>query len=133
MFMDLELHNEVNKAIYALVDEAQKEYNLNLDLIVYQADKYENTGFESIRIGLGTTYRIPKKKLHYSEEVTDIICEKYANEVLTYYETELENISYEIMVYPCNRRFAVYEVGYTGIKGKQDNAVHTKLYAKELK
>lgn len=133
MYMDIELHQEVNNEIMNLVQRGREEYELNLDLVVYQTDKYENTGFESIRIGLGTTHRIPKKKLHYAEEVTDVICEKYYNEVLTYYETELENISYEIMIYPCNRRFAVYEVGYTGVKGKQGNTVHTKLYAKELK
>ena len=123
MFMDYELHTMVNAKIAELVNNDLEHLGNVLDIVVTQTDKYENSEYETIVIGLGSSKGMKSKEYYFNainDENSDEfkIAEKYCNEPVSYYE-HVGNvmrggyINYRVQVSPFSRTIKVYEVTYS--------------------
>lgn len=122
MLMDYELHTVVNSKIAQLINEAKdNEVAVDLDMILTQTDKYENTEYETIIIGIGFSKGL-KTDQYYFNAINDEnnenfkLADKCFNEPVTYYEhvgnSFYGHITYRIKVDTMSRKITVYEVSY---------------------
>ena len=125
MLMDYELHVAVNAKIAELVNKAQED-GITLDMIVSQADKYENTPYETIAYGLGSSKGLNSEKYYFNaiedeKSPYNKLTETYYNEPVSYYEhigtvdkssLKPNPIEYNITVNTFSRVITVYHVTY---------------------
>lgn len=122
MLMDYELHTQVNAKIAELVQNDLTHLGNIIDLIITQTDKYENTEYEEIIIGLGSSKGMKSKEYYFNavqDEKSEYFktADKYYNEPVNYYE-HIGNvmrggyINYRLQVSPFNRTIRVYQVSY---------------------
>ena len=123
MLADYELFTMVNAKIAELVNNDKEDFDNELDLVVTQADKYENSEYETVIYGLGSSKGMKSKEYYFNainDENSDEfkIAEKYYNEPVSYYE-HVGNvmrggyINYRIQVSPFSRIIKVYKVTYS--------------------
>lgn len=123
MLADYELFTMVNAKIAELVNNDKEDFDNELDLVVTQADKYENSEYETVVYGLGSSKGMKSKEYYFNainDENSDEfkIAEKYYNEPVSYYE-HVGNvmrggyINYRIQVSPFSRIIKVYKVTYS--------------------
>lgn len=121
MLADYELFTMVNAKIAELVNNDKEHLSNNLDLVVTQSDKYENTEYETTIIGLGSSKGMKAKEYYFNarnDKNTDEfhVAEKYYNEPVSYYEhigtISGGYISYRLHVDPFKRIIRIYEVSY---------------------
>ena len=122
MLMDYELNVHVNEIIANLVKEAKEEYYTNLDMVVTQNDKYENTQYDNVTIGLGHSKGLPTNLYYFNavEDDNNEDIEKYYNEPVSYYEHCGKGcMMYRIQVDTMSRIIRIFEVRY----GRNDKDV----------
>lgn len=143
MLQDYELFTVVNAKISELVNKAKEEFGVELDMVVSQTDKYENTRDESIVYGLGCSKGLKSEKYYFnamSDETSEYhaLAELYYNEPVSYYEhvgtvdkfsLSSNPIMYNIQVDTFRRHIVVYEVGY----GAKNEPIYTKVDTVDLK
>lgn len=126
MLMDFELHQVVTNKINDIVKTYSKLYKINLDMIVSQTDKYENSEYESITYALGTSNRLDTEKYYFNALNNENskyheLAQKFYNEPVWYYEnlgtvdkysSKSNPIMYHIEVETLRRRIKIYQVTY---------------------
>ena len=119
MFMDFETNARLQSIMVNLASTAKEMFDVDVDLILTETDKYENTAYETTRVALGVLKGVKTEQLHQNKCLD--------NGAIEHYERNCENILYEIVFNPLQRTFKVYEIGYTGIKGRDGNVVRTLI------
>ena len=123
MLADYELFTMVNAKITELVNNDKEYLGKELDLVVIQSDKYENSEYETVVYGLGSSKGMKSKEYYFNainDESSDEfkVAEKYYKEPVSYYE-HIGNtlrggyIDDRIQVSPFNRIIKVYKVTYS--------------------
>lgn len=126
MLMDYELHTAVNAKIMEIINNAHAE-GYDLDMIVSQTDKYENSRYEQITYGLGCSKGFNKEKYYFNaiaDEKSEYfkLADKYFNEPVSYYENvgtvdkySLKPLpmSYRLDVDTFNRIIRVFHITYS--------------------
>jgi hypothetical protein len=123
MLADYELFTMMNAKIAELVNNDKEHLSNDLDLVVIQADKYENSEYETVVYGIGSSKGMKSKEYYFNainDENSDEfkVAEKYYNEPVSYYE-HIGNvmrggyINYRIQVSPFSRVIKVYQVTYS--------------------
>ena len=115
MFMDYELNVHVNRIVADIVEETYKSLNIPIDMFVVQTDKYENTPYETIVIGLGNSQGMRKDKYYFNavNNDNDEVMKLYYNEPVSYYENnQSQSIMYRLVVNPMSSVVEVYDVYY---------------------
>lgn len=115
MLMDYELNVKVNEIIADLVETARTDYDVNIDMVVTQDDKYRNTEYETIVIGLGDSKGMKKRDYYFNavNEDNNELVDKYYNEPVSFYENNGSCcIMYRLIISPLTRVVNVYQVEY---------------------
>lgn len=115
MLMDYELYTTVAETITNLIKDTRKEYGINLDMVVVQTDKYENTEHETVTYGLGCSKGLPKSTYYFNavEDETNEGAKTYYREPVSYYEHYGKRcMMYRIDISTMFRRIRIFEVSY---------------------
>ena len=143
MLADYELFTMVNAKIAELVNTAQQELGIEIDMIISNTDKYENTRDESIEIALGCSKGLKSERYYFNainDEKSEYfqLADKYFNEPVRYYEEvgtvdrfSLGNlpVAFHIQVQTFRRIITIYKVGY----GVKNEPIFTKIETIDMK
>ena len=135
MLMDFELHSVVNAKIAQLVSTSL-ENGVELDLVVTQTDKYHDTEYETVVIGLGSSKGMKSKEYFFNaiqNEQDNLfkVADKYYDEPVNYYERIGSSvgggyISYRLEVQTISRIIKVFEVNY--MYSKEQYEINAPVY-----
>lgn len=113
MLMDYELHVHLNELIAELVES---EKPTNIDMVVTQASKYQNTEYDELTIGLGCSKGLPTDRYYFNVlngSSTIEFEEEWYDEPVTYYEQMGKRcMLYRLTVDTMSRKVVVYELHY---------------------
>lgn len=126
MLMDFELYQAVNNKINDIVKTYYKLYKINIDMIISQTDKYENSEYESITYALGTSNKLNTEKYYFNALNNENskyheLAQKFYNEPVWYYEnlgtvdkynSKSNSVVYHIEVETFRKRIKIYQVNY---------------------
>ena len=126
MLMDFELYQAVNNKINDIVKTYSELYKINIDMVISQTNKYENSEYESITYALGTSNKLNTEKYYFNALNNENskyheLAQKFYNEPVWYYEnlgtvdkynSKSNPVVYHIEVETFRKRIKIYQVNY---------------------